>query len=304
MTTVIQQPRAARPLALFLAGLLTLSAAVPCAKAAVIQVKFSRPTDANAEPTDQYDASETYGGNVKYYDSSGSLVKGPVRGGEFLITQQDVANPLIFKTFCLERNENISLNTKYDATLPDYQGAVGGGPGGTPDPLSAESMWLYDAYREGILDTLGGTQTSTFGNFQYASDIWADVFQLTIWRLEEEIADFTGFAGYKISSSSGAPSLADYATEFYNWVINWDNNGGNYGIGADQVFVMNVWTLGHGDDNADITQIDPAWRKQSQLGWEDLDEAPPVPEPASLAVWGGLSFLGLVFGNRFRRKAA
>jgi hypothetical protein len=34
------------------------------------------------------------------------------------------------------------------------------------------------------------------------------------------------------------------------------------------------------------------------------DRGPFVPEPASLAIWGGLSVLGLVFGNRFRRKAA
>jgi hypothetical protein len=44
--------------------------------------------------------------------------------------------------------------------------------------------------------------------------------------------------------------------------------------------------------------------KDKNIAGGPPDRGPFVPEPASLAIWGGLSVLGLVFGNRFRRQAA
>jgi hypothetical protein len=118
-----------------------------------------------------------------YYDST-------YGGGEFTLKGSPWANPahysltnLVgggFQTFCLEINENIS-GQPFWAELNTV--AIGGGiGGGSPDPLSIGTAWLYKQFAEGNLAGYNYTP----GPGREAS---ARALQETIWWLEQEQPD-------------------------------------------------------------------------------------------------------------------
>jgi opacity protein-like surface antigen len=118
-----------------------------------------------------------------YYDST-------YGGGEFTLKDSPWANPahyslanLVaegFQTFCLEINENI-FGQRFWAELNTV--AIGGGiGGGSPDPLSIGTAWLYKQFAQGNLAGYDYTP----GPGRAAS---ARALQETIWWLEEERPD-------------------------------------------------------------------------------------------------------------------
>jgi hypothetical protein len=55
-----------------------------------------------------------------------------------------------FETFCLEKNEYITIGGKYYYTVSDS--AIRGGVGGpSPDPISIGTAWLYSQFARGTL---------------------------------------------------------------------------------------------------------------------------------------------------------
>lgn len=105
----------------------------------------------------------------------------PISGGSVGVTglATDAANS--FQTFCLERNQFINLGQQYIATL-DTAADNGGVGGGSPDPLSVETAYLYWSYRHGNLPGYELAESNA-----RKSD--ARALQLAIWVLEDEITE-------------------------------------------------------------------------------------------------------------------
>lgn len=147
------------------------------------------------------------GDGISFSDAPGS---GP--GGEFAVNVNPGNNTSwsndVFRTFCIERNEFIGFGSGYvvDSISPS---AVGGGEGGgSPDPVSVETKWLYFNFVNG---TLTGYDYAGAGR---AAD--ADELQAAIWRLEDE-SHSAGLSAYYYGLAtawSAGASAADLA--FYN----------------------------------------------------------------------------------------
>ena len=144
-------------------------------------------------------------------------------GGEFTLKGSPWANPahyslanLVargFQTFCLEINENIS-GQPFWAELNTV--AIGGGiGGGSPDPLSIGTAWLYKQFAEGNLAYYDYTP----GPGRAAS---ARALQETLWWLEHEQADpgagnpFRNLVLAKYGTEAAARANYDPATAGFN----------------------------------------------------------------------------------------
>ena len=95
-----------------------------------------------------------------------------------------------FQTFCIEKQEFISLNKSYNVTISTYAEAGGNndntadpGYGGSYDTISRGTAWLYYEFAKGTLNynyTLGAGRISD-----------AELLQKAFWALEDEIANPT-----------------------------------------------------------------------------------------------------------------
>jgi len=138
-------------------------------------------------------------------------------GGLFKITLNNVITnsggtesigPGVFETFCLETNEYVAIGGKYYAQL-NTQAVAGGTGGGSPDPLSVQTAWLYSQFLDGNLT----------GALAINSNEAAQGLQKAIWYLEDE----TG-TGFGVNNA-----WAQYATANCKWT-----NIGN-------IRVVNLW---------------------------------------------------------------
>ena len=110
------------------------------------------------------------GDTVKFLSTGGTT-----GGGAFTI--YDLTQNVTFGSFCLERNEYISIGGTYivdGVTGAAVSGGVGGAIGGS-DPLSGKTAWLFYNFTMG---TLSGNTGST-------SD--QNLLQQAIWMLEGEL---------------------------------------------------------------------------------------------------------------------
>jgi len=123
-----------------------------------------------------------------------------------------------FQSFCVERNEYISIDSTYNFKISNA--AVAGGiSGGSPDPLSVGAAYLYYQFSQGILT---GYDYTTPGR-----DVTAGLLQNAIWYLEEEITTIgSNLFIDLVTSSSVFGSLPDAMA---------DNNG------AYPVAVLNLY---------------------------------------------------------------
>jgi hypothetical protein len=150
-----------------------------------------------------------------YYDTS-------YGGGEFTLKGSPWANPahyaaatLVaggFQTFCMERNEFLS-GQPFDGWL--NTAAVNGGlGGGSPDPISIGTAWLYKQFAEG---TLAGYVYTT-GSGRAAS---ARALQEAIWMLEDEMAvDFSNpYISLVITKFGWPGAKADYTSVNPNYIV-------------------------------------------------------------------------------------
>jgi len=205
-------------------------------------------------------------------DTTGTDAYAAGVGGEYKVTDFNgfATAPLgsgvqvgsgIFQTFCIEYNETISMGKTYDWTL-NTEAVQGGVGGGNPDPLSAETAWLYTQFWNGTLDDYD----YNLGVGNRADS--ADQIQHAIWYLEQEITSL------------------DTSSQAWTWVTDAQSavSSGNWsGLGG--VRVLNVsQTLSDGTvrDRQDLLVIIPV----------------PLP-PAALAGFVMLGGLGLA---RLRKR--
>lgn len=85
-----------------------------------------------------------------------------------------------FETFCIEKNENVSPGSMYNAEINEYGAVNGGVDGGNPDQISQGSAYLYNNF---VLGSLTG-YNYTAGAGRAAS---AGQLQQAVWYLENEI---------------------------------------------------------------------------------------------------------------------
>ena len=165
---------------------------------------------------------------------------------------------LTFQTFCIEKNEGISLNTTFNAVLSNAAsyGGLGGATGTPPsDPLSKGTAWVYSQFASGILSGYSYTGSEA------EREISAAALQNTLWWLEDELTttplnSFTTAVLTQFGSSANAKL---------------DNNG-TYGVMA-------------------LNLTDSAGRHQDQL------VATPEPA-AALLLGLGFGFIGLIGARR------
>lgn len=114
---------------------------------------------------------------------------GTTNGGEFAVFLYNGAvreTDVLFKTFCLEKNEYLDYSTKFNIdSIESY--AVRGGISGASledgqyrDYLSLETKYLFYHYAIGDLANLTAL-------FSYATDTSANLLQNAFWILENEI---------------------------------------------------------------------------------------------------------------------
>jgi hypothetical protein len=97
---------------------------------------------------------------------------GNTGGGEFVVTKSAIN--FSFNSFCLERNEYISMGSTYKVGSIDTSVIAGGFGGGSPDPLDARTAYLFYHFSIGDLAEYYGDETS------------ANALQNAIWFIEGE----------------------------------------------------------------------------------------------------------------------
>ncbi|MEZ4483851.1 MAG: PEP-CTERM sorting domain-containing protein [Syntrophotaleaceae bacterium] len=121
-------------------------------------------------------------GDSLYFDRT----YGTTSGGQFDVSSDNSTNYL-FSTFCLEKNENISLAGEFKiAGISDsaQNGGVAGQEQPGRDPISEQTKWLYWHFSVGDLDELVTA-------FTYKSHNGANGLQKAFWVLENEISSTT-----------------------------------------------------------------------------------------------------------------
>jgi hypothetical protein len=181
------------------------------------------------------------------------------------ITSADAGN---FKTFCMERNEFITLGTSYlyEISTIAYNGGISGQDpilGG--DPISEATAKLYYAFYTGQLPDYDYTTDS--GRGQAGGDL-----QHALWRLEGELND-TEWADY-IDDHEQAEDFYDVANS-----VTWSDLGRSTWTGIGDVRVVNLY------NSAGVA-------KQSQL----------VVVPLPPAAFMGLALLAGLAGAKSLRK--
>ena len=103
-----------------------------------------------------------------------------------------------FQSFCLEKNENISVGGTYrfEVNTGTVLGGVGGGTNGF-DPLSPLTAWLYQSFVEGTLigyDYGAGRADS------------AKALQNAIWYIEDEVQNLTLGTAFHLQAVAANPT--------------------------------------------------------------------------------------------------
>ncbi len=152
---------------------------------------------------------------------------GTTNGGEFIAAHSGLPFSPVnlallpaapFETFCVEKNEYVSYGTPYwaDVSTAAISGGIGGG---SPDPLSPLTAYLYERFAIGLL----AGYTYGVGDGGVARSASADALQRVIWYIEDEEAK---------SWIDGDLSLRD---QFYQDAL------ANAGPDLGNVRVLNLW---------------------------------------------------------------
>ena len=122
---------------------------------------------------------------------------GGFNGGEFI---SNTSSHGTFRSFCLETNENITLNPNvtYSYEIVTTGAVNGGNGGGNPDPVSSASAWIFVQWITGAIAN----------NITNAEDV-----QRAIWSIENESAGtLSPAANALVATATGLyPNTADNA---------------------------------------------------------------------------------------------
>jgi len=167
--------------------------------------------------------AHAYDGQVNLNDHLGRI--GTDGGGPFEVTViGSPAGPLgqvksaagggMFLSFCVELNEQLKFGGPFNANVSNAA-ILGGVSGGSPDPISKATAWLYSQFRAGTIatDALG-----------------QDALQNAIWWLEEEITSTTAAGTSLVNQAVTATGAADAAT------ARTINASGEYGVRVLNLF--------------------------------------------------------------------
>jgi hypothetical protein len=147
----------------------------------------------------------------------------------YAATTKNINESGSFQTFCVETNEYISIPGSYTATL-SYDAINGGVGGGSPDPVSQGTAWLYSQFAAGTLQNYyyNAGSGSTFGSRTAA----AGALQSAIWWLEGEGANPGNYysalvvAQFGTFATASMDQLAVGATDFGVQAVNMYNLDG------------------------------------------------------------------------------
>lgn len=166
-------------------------------------------------------AQAAYDGTISIGARPTGYGSGP--GGAFDVTVLSGLGQLNsgnFLTFCIEKNEYITVpGSPYDVDLGPS--SVKGGLGGPqPDPISIGTAWLYSQFRKG-----------TLANYTYGNNTSANQLQDAIWWLEGEMADPGAGNVFRqdILAKYGANATLDSGGAFGVVVMNLFNGPANSG---------------------------------------------------------------------------
>ena len=118
------------------------------------------------------------GQEIRFADGPGTTA-----GGEFLVHDWD-SDEYLFRSFCLETNEYVSMGRRYVVQDISTEARAGGSGGPRPDPISEFTAYLYHNFYWGTLEAYAyNGATTEFANRGES----ANALQLAIWWFEEEI---------------------------------------------------------------------------------------------------------------------
>jgi hypothetical protein len=123
-----------------------------------------------------------------------------------------------FATFCLEKGEKLSYGGPQDATIA-YGAWLGGLGGGSPDPVSIGTAYLYSQFATGQLDGYDYTAPGRIAS--------ASVLQECIWYLEDELNTISGNLFYDMVFAMFADPKADANGAYNTFAVNVTRNGLN-----------------------------------------------------------------------------
>jgi hypothetical protein len=134
-------------------------------------------------------------------------------------------SPWLFQTFCVEVNENLQYGTLLNFTASD-SAVQGGTGGGSPDPLSAATAWLFTQFWNGVLE---GYDYDTTGDRTDS----ATALQLAIWQLEDEIDGNSALESHYDGNSVAQGWVSDALSAGWDdigdvMVLNLTNNDGGH----------------------------------------------------------------------------
>lgn len=119
---------------------------------------------------------------------------GTTPGGQFEVYDSTKSVEL-FKTFCLERNEPLSLTLPMIVDTIQPAAVKGGMNTQSGDLLENETKWLYWNFVKNTLD-------DKVAGFDYTKNVSIDALQMLIWEIEGE------FPGTSINGWMGAETQA------------------------------------------------------------------------------------------------
>ena len=166
-------------------------------------------------------------------------------GGEFSMTS--TAGPTNFgnfQSFCIELNESLNIGASYtfDIASEARNGGVGGG---NPDPLSAKTAALYEAF---WFETLAHYDFDNNGDGGLDSNLnrtrTAEALQAAIWELEDErsIEDTTSREDVRELANYYVDTLAQQLVD--------------QGLGS-RVRILNMYRVGNGAASQDVLVLIP-----------------------------------------------
>jgi hypothetical protein len=191
---------------------------------------------------------------------------GTTGGGEFIANVVGGAASDSFMTFCLEKNEYFTPGTNLYVKDVTTSAVSGGISGGNPDPIGAQTAYLYTMFSN---QTLSNYDFFDTGAARIAD---ANSLQKAIWYFENEISNPT-------DDAQAVAWIDEAKTATFE-------GGSWFGKGIGNVQVLNLYK------DAAYTQF-----AQDQL------YIAPIPEPEIYAMMAaGLGLMGFV--ARRRKQAA
>ncbi len=209
-----------------------------------------------------------------------------------------------FQTFCLELNENVDLegnnpavNRRVNTTI-SHAAEFGGANLESPDPISAQSAYLYTQFRNGTLAGYNYTNLDTSSNDSINTRRnTARGLQLAFWALEQELDQNPNQGGNQYELLSNP---VNFTASFIktNVIFNTTNSG------------FSTWQR-----NLAATFIDAAFAS----GWTNIGNVRVINYnrvdgnpgqsfltlvPLPTAAWMGLGLLAAAAGTSYARRRA